>query len=164
MFQFSSCFKTTVAPNQIGTLIASKHCVKAAGAGAGALDNMKWMIAGVIAWGFLHTNIYLAYSPNHLQKIPIAKGMQPICSRVHSRFCSLPNFICSLYTPKNTHNYLHTPWPITTMIIPIAVPWYPSCNGYRCTNKCASDVINGGCGGTSACYHVYGHLQYPNVR
>ena len=91
----------------------------------------------------------------------IAKGGALITSRIHSRICSLPYYLCSLPTPKNTLKQLHTPWSIAA-IIPAVCPLYLSCNDYGCAGKTVSVNINGNCGGAVSCDHVYGPSFGPS--
>ena len=52
-----------------------------------------------------------------LAKIRRSLTQGEITSMIHSQFCSLPYFLCSLNAPKNTHKQLVTPWLIATIII-----------------------------------------------
>jgi hypothetical protein len=42
------CLPQRAVPDQTMACVTSQQCVKAAGVGAGALDDGKWMIAGAI--------------------------------------------------------------------------------------------------------------------
>jgi hypothetical protein len=88
-----------------------------------------------------HTNI-VSHKMPFPQTLPILRGGRiDKLSRVHPRFCSLPNFLCSLHTPKKTQA-LDTPWPIAA-IIPAVFLWYLSRDdyyGYGCADKSTSVV------------------------